>query len=121
LNDVHKATGGAKQHQPSNFMRLDTTKALIAEINHSSHLRSAVSVVNGGPRRGTYVVKALVYAYSMWVSPAMSLMVINTYDDYTQGKLVSATQHLSQYVAYQFALADKNAQDAIRRLPRLRH
>lgn len=63
LNDLHKAAGTNRKHQPANFMRLDTTQELIAEIetaqicavktgegnhfsdvrsedNHSSHLRS---------------------------------------------------------------------------------
>jgi len=32
LNDLHHAAGGEKKHQPSNFLRLDTTTALIAEM-----------------------------------------------------------------------------------------
>lgn len=69
LNDLHKASGGDTKHQPSNFMRLDTTKALIEEIsneiNKSSDVMSAFEVVNGGEGRGTYVCKELVYAYAM--------------------------------------------------------
>lgn len=32
LNDLHKAAGGEDKHQPSLFMRLDSTKALVEEI-----------------------------------------------------------------------------------------
>ncbi|MGR8931926.1 MAG: KilA-N domain-containing protein [Gammaproteobacteria bacterium] len=87
LNDLHKASGGNPKHKPDNFLRLDTTKALIDEIDHfsdvrsdSSDIRNAIQVINGGNNRGTYVAKELVYAYSMWISPAFTLKVIRTFD-----------------------------------------
>ena len=84
LNDLHKASGGEDKHQPSYFMRLDSTKALIAEIsneiNQSAEMQSAFEVINGGEGRGTYVCKKLVYAYAMWISPAFNLKVIRAFD-----------------------------------------
>lgn len=94
LNDLHKAAGDNPKHKPANFLRLDNTKALIAEIDGSSDLRNdssemrsdqfsemrSVEVINGGKSPGTYVVKELVYAYAMWISPAFSLKVIRAYD-----------------------------------------
>lgn len=80
LNDLHKASGEESKHKPSNFLRLDQTKALIKEISHSSDMRSAVKVVNGSADRGTYACKELVYAYAMWVNPAFNLKVIRTFD-----------------------------------------
>lgn len=79
LNDLHRAAGGEKRHQPANWLRLDATKALMAEIDHSSDMRSA-QAVNGGTAPGTYVCKELVYAYAMWISPAFHLKVIRAYD-----------------------------------------
>ncbi|MFH4170956.1 KilA-N domain-containing protein, partial [Acinetobacter baumannii] len=75
LGDLHKASGGEKKHQPSNFLRTEQIKELINEIDHSANLQSsdndhssnmrrAVKVVNGGDNRGTYVVKEIVYAYA---------------------------------------------------------
>lgn len=96
LNDLHKAAGGEKAHQPSNFLRLDSTQALIEEIDRSSEVRNALSVIQGGARQGTYACKELVYSFAMWISPAFHLQVIRAYDDMVQGKapasLASATR-----------------------------
>ncbi len=80
LNDLHRAAGAASKHQPSNWLRLDQTKSLCAEIDRSSEMRNAVEVLQGGPAQGTYVAKELVYAYAMWISPAFHLKVIRAYD-----------------------------------------
>ena len=88
LNDLHKAAGNEKKHQPANWLRANQTKALIEEIalfskmriNHSSEMRTVVNVINGGDSRGTYVVKELVYSYAMWISAMFHLHVIRAYD-----------------------------------------
>ena len=79
LNDLHRAAGAEARHQPSNFLRTDGTKALIAEINQSSKVMSAYINV-GGVNPGTFVCKELVYAYAMWISAAFHLQVIRAYD-----------------------------------------
>jgi len=55
LNDLHQASGGDSKHQPSNFIRLDTTRALIAEISNSSDVRNYEPIEIGrGKHGGTY-------------------------------------------------------------------
>jgi len=91
----HKAAGNEKKHQPANWLRANQTKALIQEIalfsktktNHSSEMRTAVNVINGGDNRGTYVVKELVYSYAMWVSAMFHLHVIHAYDTLISGEI----------------------------------
>ena len=80
LNDLHRAAGGEKRHEPSRFTRLDSTQALVRELEHSPEMGSALKTVNGGTNPGTFVVKELVYAYAMWISPAFHLKVIRAYD-----------------------------------------
>ena len=75
LNDLHVASGADRKHQPSNFMRLDTTVALIEEIK-SSDLRIIPFKSTQGRTGGTYVCKELVYAYAMWISAKFHLAVI---------------------------------------------
>jgi hypothetical protein len=86
LNDLHRAAGGEVKHEPANFTRLETTQALIAEIQsaemqsaNSSEMRSALKTVNGGPHRGTYACRELVIAYAAWISAAFHLKVIRVF------------------------------------------
>jgi exodeoxyribonuclease X len=76
LNDLHKAAGGDKAHQPSNFLRLDQTQALVTELN-SSDVRSLKTIT--GRNGGTYACRELVIAYAAWISAAFHLKVIRVF------------------------------------------
>ena len=97
LNDLHRASGNNKKHKPTNFMRLENTKDLIAEIDRCSHLSieaksSAYEVIKGGDsQQGTFVCRELVYSYAMWISPRFQLMVIRAFDS-----IANQQQQLSQ-------------------------
>lgn len=90
LNDLHRAAGGEKRHQPSDWLRVKQTQELIAELatpgNPGVKQNQPVAVRPGAPDTGggSYVVKELVYAYAMWISPAFCLLVIRTFDAVTQ-------------------------------------
>lgn len=86
LNDLHKASGGQNKHSPFRFMRLNSTKALIAEIERSPEMVNegkAMLVIQGGKSKGqgTWVCKELIYAYAMWISAKFALIVIRAFDD----------------------------------------
>lgn len=85
LNDLHKASGSDMNNQPSNFLKLDSTKALAREISFEINqsydsMTGVVEVSRGGTSPGTFVCKELVYAYAMWISPAFNLKVIRAFD-----------------------------------------
>ncbi len=98
LNDLHRVSGSNKKHQASNFMRLETTKGLIDEIERSSDMSNgtksiAYKVIQGGQseKQGTFVCRELVYSYAMWISPRFQLMVIRAFD-----AIANQQQQLSQ-------------------------
>ncbi|WP_118777662.1 KilA-N domain-containing protein [Neisseria lactamica] len=85
LNDLYKASGSNPTHQPSNWLRNQQTKGLIAEIEAEGG--KACEVINGGKNRGTYACKELVYAYATWISAKFFLLVIRTFDRVANNRL----------------------------------
>ena len=76
LNDLHVASGGKDKHRPSFFIRLDTTKDLVAEIEQDNS--NALKVIRG-TQGGTYACEELVIAYAMWISPKFHLIVLRAF------------------------------------------
>lgn len=95
LNDLHKASGNAKKHQPAFFMRNQETKDLVAELELecSANMQNTKPVMSlrgnkaDGTPQGTYVCKEIVYRYAMWISPKFALAVIRVFDAFVTGKL----------------------------------
>lgn len=79
LNDLHVASGNAPKNKPANFVRLETTQALVNELKNEncSDLRSSVLVVKNGV--GTYACQELVIAYAAWINAAFHLKVIRAF------------------------------------------
>lgn len=51
LNDLHRAAGGEDRHKPSNFMRMDSTRELCAEIDRCSDVSiGCIEIIRGGYR-----------------------------------------------------------------------
>lgn len=79
LNDLHKAAGGEPKHKPAEWLRYSTAKDLIDELKVGNPTLYPLATAMGR-FGGTFVVKELVYAYAMWISPKFHLEVIRSYD-----------------------------------------
>ncbi|EDW4704506.1 KilA-N domain-containing protein [Salmonella enterica subsp. enterica] len=91
LNDLHRAAGGEDRHKPSNFMRMDSTRELCAEIDRCSDVSiGCIETIRGGNGQGTYVSREVVFAYAMWISPSFHLKVIRTFDRITSAPQTSS-------------------------------
>ncbi len=108
LNDLHKAAGAEDKHKPANFMRLDQTQALVAEIRCSDVSIIPTKTVTGrGKQQGTYVCRELVYSYAMWISPKFNLTVIRAFDA-QHTAAITAFITPAQQNALQQIVADKD-------------
>lgn len=89
LNDLHKAAGALSRDQPSKWLVLETARQLIEALDTQNLVADKNQAVRkylgGNGPQGTYVVKELVYAYAMWISPTFSLKVIRAYDAMVTG------------------------------------
>lgn len=117
LNDLHKAAGGEKKHQPTDFLRTDQAAGLVNELKEIPG-NPGISPVHSRQKAGTYVVKELVYAYAMWISPAFHLRVIRAYDalvvhgNHAQEKSFHIPQTMSEALRLAADLSDQNAKMA---------
>ncbi|MBX6273921.1 KilA-N domain-containing protein [Pseudomonas aeruginosa] len=90
LNDLHKAAGGERRHDTREFLDRDSTQELVQEL--ASEMTDFPVNKTRGRFGGTFVVKELVYAYAMWISPKFHLEVIRSYDRLaTEGVAVHAS------------------------------
>ncbi|QEY24783.1 KilA-N domain-containing protein [Neisseria animalis] len=97
LNDLHKASGGEKRHELTNWLKLQQTNELIDEISKPEisgleKPKQVIQVIRGGANRGTYACKELVYAYATWISAKFFLQVIRTFDAVVSGRLQTQPQ-----------------------------
>lgn len=76
LNDLHKAAGKEEKNKPSEWMRNQQTKDLVAEISKAGIPAFETKRGNGA---GIYACKELVIAYAAWISAAFHLKVIRVF------------------------------------------
>lgn len=112
LNDLHKAAvnagANARTKETQKFLDREEAADLITELKTQN---LGVSPVDSkrGRYGGTYVVKELVYAYAMWISPAFHLKVIRAYDALVNDQLRVAEGKASRESARLEAPAMTNA------------
>jgi len=86
LNDLHKAAGGERRNDPSDWMANKQTKELIVLLETTG--KSVVKKEGRGG--GTFVPKQLVYSYAMWISAEFNMQVLDAYDALVNGRLEDA-------------------------------
>jgi len=86
LNDLHRAAGGEKKHQPSDWLRLQQTLDLRSELEMEKPGFPGIQAKQG---LGTFAVRELIYAYAMWISPSFHLQVIRAFDGLVTGQMAA--------------------------------
>ena len=93
LNDLHNAAVAngmnGRTKEPNKFFASAQTAELVTALTDTQNPGiGPVSTIKGGPKQGSYVVRELVYAYAMWVSPRFHLTVIRAFDAMVTNKPV---------------------------------
>lgn len=87
LNDLHRAAGGEKRHQPSDFLRSESVRAFIAELDQTPEIPGVSAVATGtGRSGGTYGARLVVLRYAAWIAPAFEVQVYRCFDEVTQDR-----------------------------------
>ena len=82
LNALHRASGRAKKNGPSYWLALESTAALINELDTDTGISvSTVNVVKGGKSQGSFCHQLLAVSYAGWISPAFQLKVNQAFID----------------------------------------
>lgn len=92
LNDLHNAAGGEEKHSPRRWLKTSQAIELIEEIERELTDQNMVLTdqnrsvkTTEGRYGGSFAVKEVVYAYTMWISATFSLRVIRSYDAMVTG------------------------------------
>lgn len=76
INDLHRAAGKERKHEPHAWLRSQQAIELIKELEKTQNC-----VIQSKQGLGTFVSKELVVHYGMWISPTFSLKVIRAFLD----------------------------------------
>nr|DAN55880.1 MAG TPA: KilA-N domain [Caudoviricetes sp.] len=76
INDLHRAAGKERKHEPHAWLRSQQAVELIKELEKTQNC-----VIQSKQGLGTFVSKELVVHYGMWISPVFSLKVIRAFLD----------------------------------------
>ena len=76
INDLHRAAGKERKHEPHAWLRSQQAIELIKELEKTQNC-----VIQSKQGLGTFVSKELVVHYGMWISPSFSLKVIRAFLD----------------------------------------
>lgn len=96
---MHRAAGGSEfpdgnpAHRPGEFLRLQQTKELIAELETAGF--PAINI-RTGRNGGSFSAKEIVYAYANWISAPFYLKVIRTFDAVVTGNLDAGAEFPSK-------------------------
>lgn len=91
LKDLHRVSGNEAKHEPYRFVRLDTTKELIEEIQKEDPTTQPLKTLRG-TQGGTYACEELALAYAMWISPKFHLVVLRAFLAMHKGELQNSAQ-----------------------------
>ncbi len=90
LNDLHKASGGAANQKPSEWLRNKQAQELVSEIIKAG-IPALLKKHGGCSGSQTYACRELVIAYAAWISAAFHLRVLRVFLDFGAVQFLDTT------------------------------
>lgn len=85
LNALHRASGLGDSKKPSAWLRTQTAKELIAELEAGNPAIKLINTVKGRGITATYAHELLAVSYAGWISAHFQLQVNQVFLDYKMG------------------------------------
>lgn len=83
LNDLHAAAvkngNATASHAPAQFLRNESVKAFIFELDSDVQFCTSVVSKKGGHNQGTFAVELVAIRYAAWINPAFEVTVYRTF------------------------------------------
>lgn len=96
LNDLHKASGGERKHEPHLWLRSREVKEVIEEMEKSdTHI---CVTKRGGKDQGTFVDRILLGMYASWISAKFHILVYKVFFEAMDSKIKALEEEKSRLI-----------------------
>lgn len=97
LNDLHKASGGERRHEPYLWLNLESTKEVLLELEEE--LTTGIPVVKKeGRGGGTFVDRVLLGMYASWISAKFHILVYKVFFEAMDSKIKALEEEKSRLI-----------------------
>lgn len=109
LNDLHKASGGEKRHEPNRWLRKQEVQEVIKKAEKDTPQKWVVT--KEGKNGGTWVDRILLGMYASWISPEFHILVYKTFFETMDERFKKLEKEKAQLIEFKDDIYRKSIVD----------